>query len=68
MVGLLGMLIVPDTCIARGLVGLTDGHRPNDVFIAVMGVTGSGKSSLISICSGKVVKVGHHLGACKQAS
>ncbi|KAJ5102659.1 P-loop containing nucleoside triphosphate hydrolase protein [Penicillium argentinense] len=29
-----------------------------------MGVTGSGKSSFISLCSGKVVKIGHHLGAC----
>ncbi|KAJ0421505.1 hypothetical protein BJY00DRAFT_282349 [Aspergillus carlsbadensis] len=37
---------------------------PNDVFIAVMGVTGSGKSSFISRCSGKVVKVGHQLEAC----
>ncbi|KAF4156923.1 hypothetical protein CNMCM6069_006219 [Aspergillus lentulus] len=37
---------------------------PNDVFIAVMGVTGSGKSSFISLCSGRVVKVGHQLEAC----
>ncbi|KAL3479241.1 hypothetical protein BJX99DRAFT_86652 [Aspergillus californicus] len=37
---------------------------PNDVFIAVMGVTGSGKSSFISACSGRPVKIGHSLGAC----
>ncbi|KAL4871500.1 hypothetical protein BDV12DRAFT_194266 [Aspergillus spectabilis] len=37
---------------------------PNDVFIAVMGVTGSGKSSFISTCSGLAVKVGHRLEAC----
>jgi predicted GTPase len=30
-----------------------------------MGVTGSGKSSFISRYSGKVVKVGHQLEACK---
>ncbi|KAH8596541.1 hypothetical protein B0O99DRAFT_619267 [Bisporella sp. PMI_857] len=37
---------------------------PNDVFIAVMGVTGSGKSSFISLCSSKPVKIGHTLEAC----
>ncbi|KAG7288270.1 hypothetical protein NEMBOFW57_007801 [Staphylotrichum longicolle] len=37
---------------------------PNDVFIAVMGVTGSGKSSFISLCSGKSVKIGHDLQSC----
>ncbi|KAI3224903.1 hypothetical protein DTO012A9_6924 [Penicillium roqueforti] len=42
------------------------GHepRPTDVFIAVMGVTGSGKSSFISLCSGKSVQIGHTLDAC----
>ncbi|RSL67661.1 hypothetical protein CEP53_002877 [Fusarium sp. AF-6] len=38
--------------------------KPSDVFIAVMGVTGSGKSSFISTCSGKRVKIGHRLEAC----
>ncbi|VUC35472.1 unnamed protein product [Clonostachys rosea] len=38
--------------------------RPNDAFIAVMGVTGSGKSSFISLCSGKAVRIGHTLEAC----
>ncbi|KAL3460003.1 P-loop containing nucleoside triphosphate hydrolase protein [Aspergillus heterothallicus] len=37
---------------------------PNDVFIAVMDVTGSGKSAFISACSGKAVKIGHHFEAC----
>jgi GTP-binding protein EngB required for normal cell division len=37
---------------------------PNDVFIAVMGVTGSGKSSFIETCSGKSVTVGHDLESC----
>ncbi|KAJ6132584.1 hypothetical protein N7471_007799 [Penicillium samsonianum] len=42
------------------------GHepKPTDVFIAVMGVTGSGKSSFISLCSGKSVQIGHTLDAC----
>ncbi|RYC60016.1 hypothetical protein CHU98_g6190 [Xylaria longipes] len=43
-----------------------DGRAPKstDVFIAVMGVTGSGKSSFISACPGKQVKIGHELNAC----
>ncbi|KAJ5442074.1 hypothetical protein N7445_005081 [Penicillium cf. griseofulvum] len=42
------------------------GHepKPTDVFIAVMGVTGSGKSSFISLCSGESVQIGHTLDAC----
>ncbi|KAK4040361.1 hypothetical protein C8A01DRAFT_46258 [Parachaetomium inaequale] len=39
-------------------------QSPNDVFIAVMGVTGSGKSSFISLCSGKSVSIGHSLESC----
>lgn len=39
--------------------------RSSDVFIALMGVTGSGKSSFISLCCGKAVKVGHELNSCK---
>lgn len=34
------------------------------VYIAVMGVTGAGKSSLISLCTGKNVKIGHNLKSC----
>ncbi|KAL7918546.1 ankyrin repeat-containing domain protein [Trichoderma austrokoningii] len=37
------------------------------VYIAVMGVTGSGKSSLISLCTGKYVKIGHDLNSYKYA-
>ncbi|KAJ5609126.1 hypothetical protein N7528_009693 [Penicillium herquei] len=33
--------------------------RPNDAFIALMGVTGSGKSSFIELCSGKPAGIGH---------
>ena len=35
-----------------------------DVYIAVMGVTGAGKSSFISTCTGKPVKIGHDLKSC----
>ncbi|TLD22138.1 hypothetical protein PspLS_08118 [Pyricularia sp. CBS 133598] len=38
--------------------------RPNDVFILVMGMTGSGKSSFVASCTGKVVTVGHGLQSC----
>ncbi|KAF4462061.1 hypothetical protein FALBO_11137 [Fusarium albosuccineum] len=38
--------------------------KESDVFIAVMGVTGSGKSSFISACSGRPVKIGHELESC----
>ncbi|KAH6887450.1 hypothetical protein B0T10DRAFT_71258 [Thelonectria olida] len=43
-----------------------DGRAPRstDVFIAVMGVTGSGKSSFISHCCEKIAQVGHSLHAC----
>ncbi|KAI0542496.1 hypothetical protein GGR58DRAFT_452595 [Xylaria digitata] len=43
-----------------------DGHAPRstDVFIALMGVTGSGKSSFISACSGERVRIGHDLDSC----
>ncbi|KAI1291688.1 hypothetical protein F5Y03DRAFT_403165 [Xylaria venustula] len=38
----------------------------NDVVIAVMGMTGSGKSSLISLCVDQEVKIGHDLKSCTQ--
>jgi type IV secretory pathway VirB4 component len=38
--------------------------RPSDVFIAIMGVTGAGKSTFISLCSDREVKIGHNLQAC----
>lgn len=34
------------------------------VYIAVIGVTGAGKSSLISLCTGKDVKIGYNLKSC----
>lgn len=39
--------------------------RPSDIFVAVMGMTGSGKSTFISLCTGEDVAVGHDLQACK---
>ncbi|KAJ5211292.1 hypothetical protein N7491_011112 [Penicillium cf. griseofulvum] len=38
--------------------------RPNDICIAILGATGSGKSSFISKYSGKPVKISHNLNAC----
>ena len=37
----------------------------NAVFIAVMGVTGAGKSTFVSQCTGRDVDVGHGLLSCK---
>ncbi|KAJ3524909.1 hypothetical protein NM208_g11865 [Fusarium decemcellulare] len=56
----------PLTPPAPNTKGFRGGHTPgpNDVFIAVMGVTGSGKSSFISVCSDKNVHIGHSLDAC----
>ncbi|KAE8444245.1 hypothetical protein EG329_000745 [Mollisiaceae sp. DMI_Dod_QoI] len=45
--------------LARGLA-----LRPTDVLIAVMGVTGSGKSTFISLCSEQQLEIGHTLQAC----
>ena len=39
-------------------------RRVQDVYIAVMGVTGAGKSTFISTCSGKKAKIGHSLQSC----
>lgn len=38
---------------------------PQDVFIAVMGSTGSGKSTLISKLAGDQVQIGHGLASCR---
>ncbi|KLO99847.1 uncharacterized protein FFB20_14350 [Fusarium fujikuroi] len=40
--------------------------RPSDILIAIMGMTGSGKSTFISLCTGQDVPVGHDLQACTQ--
>ncbi|KAL6858334.1 hypothetical protein ACO1O0_005795 [Amphichorda felina] len=39
--------------------------RPEDVIVLIMGMTGSGKSTFISLCTGEDVPVGHSLEACK---
>lgn len=47
-----------------------DGHRSraNDIFIAVMGLTGSGKSTFISHLIESTVKIGDKLQSCKSES
>ncbi|GAP84701.1 putative zinc finger C2H2 [Rosellinia necatrix] len=40
--------------------------KDSDVFIAVMGVTGAGKSTFISKCTAMNVQIGHDLQACTQ--
>ncbi|KAI2471104.1 P-loop containing nucleoside triphosphate hydrolase protein [Annulohypoxylon bovei var. microspora] len=40
--------------------------RDSDVFIALMGVTGAGKSTFISHCTENQVEIGHDLQACTQ--
>ncbi|KAI3340464.1 P-loop containing nucleoside triphosphate hydrolase protein [Ustulina deusta] len=46
----------------------SDGTTPgeNDIVIALMGMTGSGKSSLISLCTDQEIEVGHNLTSCTQ--
>lgn len=44
--------------------GLTKPH-PRDRFFLVMGMTGSGKSTFISRCTGEDVDIGHGLYSCK---
>lgn len=38
--------------------------RYKDMYIAVMGSTGAGKSSFIAACTGQDVVVGHELTSC----
>ncbi|CAM1505055.1 Fc.00g106920.m01.CDS01 [Cosmosporella sp. VM-42] len=40
--------------------------RPTDIFVAIMGMTGTGKSTFISLCTGEDVLVGHSLESCTQ--
>lgn len=35
-----------------------------DVYLAVMGVTGAGKSSFIKLCTNQNVVIGHNLKSC----
>ena len=39
---------------------------PRDRFFLVMGMTGSGKSTFVSRCTGKHATVGHGLYSCKK--
>lgn len=47
------------------IMSLTHFRSETDIFIAVMGVTGCGKSSLISLCCKRPVRIGHDLQACQ---
>ena len=40
--------------------------RPNDLAIAVMGLTGSGKSTFINLLVDQEVTIGHGLVSCKR--
>ena len=39
--------------------------KHSDVYVAVMGVTGSGKSTFISHCTEVPVEIGHAMESCK---
>lgn len=41
---------------------------PMDIFILVLGKTGSGKSTFISRCTGKDAAIGHGLNSCEALS
>lgn len=45
-------------------LSLTDIYRENDIVIALMGMTGSGKSSIINLCTDQDIEIGHELGSC----
>ena len=36
-----------------------------DVYVAVMGITGAGKSTFIETLTGKKINIGHGLFSCK---
>ncbi|KIW68354.1 hypothetical protein PV04_04307 [Phialophora macrospora] len=38
--------------------------KPEDVFIAVMGLTGVGKSTFVTLCTQKQIQIGHQLESC----
>lgn len=46
------------------LVTKSSNPSPDDIFIAVMGLTGTGKSTLISEYTGEEAGVGHMLESC----
>jgi hypothetical protein len=41
------------------------GFSKNDIIIAVMGVTGAGKSTFISLLSDEKIEIGHGLKSCE---
>ncbi|KIW87489.1 uncharacterized protein Z519_11812 [Cladophialophora bantiana CBS 173.52] len=43
---------------------LTITLSPQDVFIAVMGLTGVGKSTFVTLCTQKEIQIGHKLESC----
>jgi polynucleotide 5'-kinase involved in rRNA processing len=40
---------------------LTTSDSPDDVFIAVLGLTGVGKSTFVTLCTQKEIQIGHQL-------
>jgi predicted GTPase len=40
-------------------------RRPDDIIIAVMGITGCGKSTFVNLFSDRRLEVGHGLDSCK---
>ncbi|KAG9845925.1 hypothetical protein KCU98_g6587, partial [Aureobasidium melanogenum] len=52
----------PNSIMSKVVTGT--GYNPKDCFIAVMGVTGSGKSTFISRVTGGGAKIGHDLISC----
>ncbi|KAI0143622.1 hypothetical protein GGR57DRAFT_518288 [Xylariaceae sp. FL1272] len=51
---------------APPLFSNADTPKANHIILALMGMTGSGKSSLISLCTGQEVGIGHELQSCTQ--
>lgn len=53
---------------ARKFCTFTGATQPpeNAIFILVMGMTGAGKSSFISACTGQHVTIGHGLQSCEE--
>ncbi|KAF7542239.1 hypothetical protein G7Z17_g11758 [Cylindrodendrum hubeiense] len=45
---------------------MTFNPRPTDIVVAIMGMTGSGKSTFISLCTNEDVTIGHNLTGCTQ--
>ncbi|KIX10130.1 uncharacterized protein Z518_01211 [Rhinocladiella mackenziei CBS 650.93] len=49
---------------SQGLTSSEQVLSPEDVFIAVMGLTGVGKSTFVTLCTQKEIPIGHHLESC----